>query len=121
MYGALFESAPSLQSLFTTPRAVQAIRFLDGISELAEHAHDPAQLKMVVEANAFVHLDKDVTVPRIGLFWDPASMVYEPCRLLGLLVKRLRERGAGVVAVFVVRAVLAVTLRRSFSVSATVP
>ena len=28
---ALFEGAPSLQSLFTTPRAVQAMRFLNGL------------------------------------------------------------------------------------------
>ena len=32
IYAALFESAPSLQSLFVTPRAVQAMRFMNGLS-----------------------------------------------------------------------------------------
>mmetsp|Transcript_36930 Transcript_36930/g.86549 ORF Transcript_36930/g.86549 Transcript_36930/m.86549 type:complete len:1416 (-) Transcript_36930:112-4359(-) len=70
IYTALFEGAPSLQSLFTTPRAVQAMKFMHGIQSFATYLDDPPKLKVQVETLAFGHLHLDVTVPRVVLFRD---------------------------------------------------
>merc|ERR1719421_2695199 len=53
LYMAIFESAPSLQDLFTTPRAVQAMRFVDAINNYIVNIGDPPALKALVEALAF--------------------------------------------------------------------
>jgi hypothetical protein len=70
IYAALFESAPSLQVLFISPRAVQAMRFFAGINTFVTNLGAPADLKVNVESLGFQHLDKDVTVPRAVLFRD---------------------------------------------------
>lgn len=70
IYSALFDSAPSLQSLFKTPRAVMAMRFMNGISSMIEVIDDPLKLKTQVETLGFQHLDLEVTVPRVIIFRD---------------------------------------------------
>jgi len=70
IYAALFESAPSLQVLFVSPRAVQAMRFFAGINTFVTNLGAPADLKINVESLGFQHLDKDVTIPRAVLFRD---------------------------------------------------
>lgn len=70
IYSALFDSAPSLQSLFKTPRAVMAMRFMNGISGMVNVLEDPAKLKTQVETLGFQHLDLEVTVPRVIVFRD---------------------------------------------------
>jgi hypothetical protein len=70
IYSALFDSAPSLQSLFKTPRAVMAMRFMNGISGIINVLDDPAKLKTQVETLGFQHLDLEVTVPRVVVFRD---------------------------------------------------
>lgn len=70
IYGALFESAPSLQSLFTTPRAVQAMRFMNGLNNFVTSIDDPPALKILVETLGFGHLNLEVTVPRVVIFRD---------------------------------------------------
>merc|ERR1740138_1191487 len=70
IYTALFESAPSLQSLFVTPRAVQAMKFYAGLAGLVGALDNPAGLKEAVEAQGFGHLATDVTVPRVVVFRD---------------------------------------------------
>merc|ERR1719486_1052640 len=70
IYAALFESAPSLQSLFVTPRAVQAMRFMNGLASFCEALVDPPKLKILVETLGFGHLHLDVTVPRVVIFRD---------------------------------------------------
>jgi len=70
IYSALFESAPSLQSLFVTPRAVQAMKFMNGIASFVTTLHDPPKLKILVETLGFGHLHLDVTVPRVVIFRD---------------------------------------------------
>jgi uncharacterized membrane protein YgcG len=70
IYSALFDSAPSLQSLFKTPRAVMAMRFMNGISSMIEVLDDPVKLKTQVETLGFQHLDLEVTVPRVVIFRD---------------------------------------------------
>merc|ERR1719486_65313 len=70
IYAALFESAPSLQSLFVTPRAVQAMRFMNGLASFVEALVDPPKLKILVETLGFGHLHLDVTVPRAIIFRD---------------------------------------------------
>ncbi|CAE8629488.1 unnamed protein product [Polarella glacialis] len=70
IYGAIFDSAPSLQILFKTPRAVMAMRIMGGINNIVNAMHTPAALKTIVETLGFLHLDLDVTVPRVIIFRD---------------------------------------------------
>merc|ERR1712060_21609 len=49
IYGALFDAAPNLQRLFRTPRAVMAMRFMNGLSQIVSNLGDPKSLKTVVE------------------------------------------------------------------------
>ena len=70
IYSALFDSAPSLQSLFVTPRAVQAMKFMNGLSNFVQALDDPPKLKILVETLGFGHLHLDVTPPRVVIFRD---------------------------------------------------
>mmetsp|Transcript_98483 Transcript_98483/g.153896 ORF Transcript_98483/g.153896 Transcript_98483/m.153896 type:complete len:1144 (-) Transcript_98483:100-3531(-) len=70
IYAALFEGAPSLQSLFTTPRAVQALRFMNGLASFVTNLDNPPKLKILVETLGFGHLHLDVTIPRVVIFRD---------------------------------------------------
>merc|ERR1712232_709205 len=69
-YAALFDSAPSLQSLFKTPRAVMAMRFMNGLNQILNALPTPKELKVQVETLGFQHLDLEVTVPRVVIFRD---------------------------------------------------
>ncbi len=70
IYAALFDAAPSLQSLFKTPRAVMAMRFMNGITSILAELQNPPKMKITVETLGFQHLDLDVTVPRVIIFRD---------------------------------------------------
>jgi len=70
IYSALFEGAPSLQPLFITPRAVQSVRFLNGIKNFVHVINNPTQLKVAVETLGFGHLNIEVTIPRVMIFRD---------------------------------------------------
>jgi len=70
IYAALFDSAPSLQSLFKTARSVMAMRFMNGLNSIISAAASPSALKITVETLGFQHLDLDVTVPRVVIFRD---------------------------------------------------
>jgi len=70
IYAALFDAAPSLQSLFKTPRAVMAMRFMNGLNQIIAALNDPKGLKVVVETLGFQHLDLEVTPPRVVIFRD---------------------------------------------------
>merc|ERR1712187_535152 len=70
IYAALFDAAPSLQSLFTTPRAIQAMKFMNGLNQFIMALSDPPGLKVLVETLGFGHLALDVTVPRVVIFRD---------------------------------------------------
>merc|ERR1712050_313357 len=70
IYAALFDSAPSLQSLFKTPRAVMAMRFMNGLNQIINSLSDPKGLKVIVETLGFQHLDLEVTIPRVVIFRD---------------------------------------------------
>jgi len=68
IYAAMFDASPSLQSLFKTPRAVMAMRFMNGLNQIVNALHDPTALKVVVETYGFQHLDLEVTIPRVVIF-----------------------------------------------------
>ncbi|CAE8622846.1 unnamed protein product [Polarella glacialis] len=70
LFAAIFDSAPSLQSLFKTPRPVMAMRFMGGLNNIVTNMNAPASLKICVETLGFQHLDMDVTVPRVVIFRD---------------------------------------------------
>ncbi|CAK0847963.1 unnamed protein product [Prorocentrum cordatum] len=60
IYAAIFDSAPSLQGLFKTPRAVMAMRFMNGLNQIISQLGDPKAMKVVVETLGFQHLDLEV-------------------------------------------------------------
>jgi len=70
IYAALFDSAPSLQSLFKTPRSVMAMRFMNGLNSIIGVLGNSKELKITVETLGFQHLDLEVTVPRVVIFRD---------------------------------------------------
>jgi hemoglobin-like flavoprotein len=65
IYTALFESVPSMQYLFTTPSAVQAIRLMVGLQGVVDAVSDPARLKTLVETLGFAHMQYDITPARV--------------------------------------------------------
>jgi len=70
IYAAIFESAPSLQSLFVTPRAVQAMKFVSSFASAVQSLDDPPKLKILVETLGFAHMHLDVTIPRVVILRD---------------------------------------------------
>ncbi|CAJ1371316.1 unnamed protein product [Effrenium voratum] len=70
LYGVVFESVPSLQTLFKTPKVIQALRMIDELDNLVKHLQKPKELKQYAESIAFRHLNFEVTVPRAMIFRD---------------------------------------------------
>ncbi|CAE8638544.1 unnamed protein product [Polarella glacialis] len=77
IYAAIFDSAPTLQSLFKTPRAVMAIRIMSGINNIVNNLASPVNLKISTETLGFQHLDLEVTVPRVIIFRDGIIDLFE--------------------------------------------
>lgn len=77
IYGALYDGAPSLQALFTTPRAVQSMKFMNGLNSFVTALGDPGQLKALVETLGFGHLNLTVTIPRVIVFRDALLDLFE--------------------------------------------
>jgi len=67
---ALMEGAPSLAPLFTTPKAVQAMRFVNSLNSLVGGLEDKSQFRILVEMLGFQHLNLEVTVARVMIFRD---------------------------------------------------
>lgn len=70
LLSTLMETAPSLQSHFKTARAVLSARFAVAFRNLVDKCDSPAALKVSVEMLAFLHIQVDVTAPRVWLFRD---------------------------------------------------
>eukprot|EP00930_Biecheleria_cincta_P078042 TRINITY_DN6540_c0_g1_i2.p1 TRINITY_DN6540_c0_g1~~TRINITY_DN6540_c0_g1_i2.p1 ORF type:complete len:1099 (-),score=202.00 TRINITY_DN6540_c0_g1_i2:101-3397(-) len=70
LYSALYDAAPSLQSLFKTPRPVMSARILNGIGTIVSSMDAPGPLKITAETQGFQHLDLEVSVPRVTIFRD---------------------------------------------------
>eukprot|EP00927_Polykrikos_kofoidii_P017182 TRINITY_DN177_c0_g1_i8.p1 TRINITY_DN177_c0_g1~~TRINITY_DN177_c0_g1_i8.p1 ORF type:complete len:1126 (+),score=205.84 TRINITY_DN177_c0_g1_i8:74-3379(+) len=70
IYGAFYEASPSTQYLFTSPRAIAAMKFFGGIQTFAAALSDPPVLKNKVENLSFGHLALDITIPRVVLIRD---------------------------------------------------
>jgi hemoglobin-like flavoprotein len=77
IYASIFDSAPTLQSLFKTPRAIQSMRFMHELGMFVEHLDRPKQLKALVESLAFRHLNLEVTVPRAMIFRDAVIDLFD--------------------------------------------
>lgn len=67
-YTALFDAAPSLQLMFKSPKAVMAMRFVEGLTALVNAMGNPTTLFKEVEALGFRHLDIEITSIRAGFF-----------------------------------------------------
>jgi len=83
VYTALFEASPVLQSMLTTAKAVQAMKFVSGIDTLVKHLGDPAKLLILVETLGFQHLHLDIFPQRVVVFRDA---------LLDLLDRELEDK-----------------------------
>lgn len=70
LYGVIFDSVPSLQVLFKTPKVIQSIRLIDELQTVVEHLLKPKELKQMGESLAFRHLNFEVTIPRAMIFRD---------------------------------------------------
>ncbi|CAE7205083.1 unnamed protein product [Symbiodinium sp. CCMP2456] len=70
LYGVIFDSVPSLQVLFKTPKVIQSIRLIDELQTIVEHLQKPKELKQMGESLAFRHLNFEVTIPRAMIFRD---------------------------------------------------
>eukprot|EP00435_Cladocopium_sp_Y103_P043928 s662_g12.t1 len=46
IFNAIFEAAPSLQSLFSGPRGVQALKFVNGVTSVISNLPNPSALKI---------------------------------------------------------------------------
>lgn len=68
IFQAVFESAPSLQNLFTTARAVHVMRFMGTLNSCFMSISDPPALKLTVETLAFGHMHIDVLVEHVKVF-----------------------------------------------------
>jgi len=76
IFQALFDAAPSMQSLFTTPRAVHANRFTNTLNNCVMFLDDSTGLQQVVEALGFQHMHLDITVARAEIFRDAVLTVF---------------------------------------------
>mmetsp|Transcript_55947 Transcript_55947/g.130754 ORF Transcript_55947/g.130754 Transcript_55947/m.130754 type:complete len:1124 (+) Transcript_55947:79-3450(+) len=70
LYGVIFDSVPSLQVLFKTPKVIQAMRLIDELQTMVDNLQKPKELKQLAESLAFRHLNFEVTVPRAMIFRD---------------------------------------------------
>ena len=73
----LFDSAPSLQSAFRSPKAVISMRFMTAFSQLVALLDNPTVLKREIEALAFKHLDSEVTTVKVAFFREALIEVLE--------------------------------------------
>merc|ERR1712238_92984 len=73
-----------------TPRAVMAMRFMNGLNQIITKLGSPKELKVVVETLGFQHLDLEVTVPRVVIFRDAILELLEG-ELRGTLSNRAKE------------------------------
>ncbi|CAL1155095.1 unnamed protein product [Cladocopium goreaui] len=90
IYSAIFEAAPSLQNLFKTPRAVMAMRFMNGLNTIITSMDNPSSLKVTAETLGFQHLDLEVTAPRVYMFRDAIVELFET-ELQGRFTSRARS------------------------------
>jgi len=77
IFNAIFEAAPSLQTLFKSPRPVIALKFCTALTNLLNAASKPGALKTAVETIGFQHLDVEVTGPRMDVFREAILELFE--------------------------------------------
>lgn len=70
IYQALYEAAPSLQSLFSSSKSVQAPKFMVALNELIMAMKSPEKLQTFVETLGFQHLHLETTSARVVIFRD---------------------------------------------------
>uniref|UniRef100_A0A7S4RUY4 Globin family profile domain-containing protein n=1 Tax=Alexandrium monilatum TaxID=311494 RepID=A0A7S4RUY4_9DINO len=70
LFASVYEATLSWQHLFKMPRAVFAIRFMNGVQALVSALNDPAMLKLCVETMSFQHLEIEISAPRVAIFRD---------------------------------------------------
>mmetsp|Transcript_51511 Transcript_51511/g.122492 ORF Transcript_51511/g.122492 Transcript_51511/m.122492 type:complete len:1163 (+) Transcript_51511:75-3563(+) len=70
LYNSIYEGIPSLQPLFTSPATIQARKLYDALDSFVRNLNNPAELKMIVEALGFSHMQIEVSVPRAVMFRD---------------------------------------------------
>lgn len=69
-YEAIFESSPVIQQVFTTPKAVQAMRFIEVFDSYLAVLDKPKVLKQMIETLSYRHIDIAVTTTTAEIFRD---------------------------------------------------
>jgi hemoglobin len=64
-YQTIFDASRIIQPYFVSPRAVQALKFVQGIAGDLAVLDDPPQLKILLETRSFGHLALPVSVPLV--------------------------------------------------------
>eukprot|EP00435_Cladocopium_sp_Y103_P009437 s3628_g2.t1 len=67
VFASILDSAPSLQSLFKTPKLVAA-KFISGFDRMVANLKDSASVFNLVEQMGFQHFQLEVSIPRIAIF-----------------------------------------------------
>lgn len=70
IFQTIFEAAPSLQALFTSPRNVQAIKLVVGLDEIIRNIAESENLQLLAETLGFQHLQFEVSASRAAIFRD---------------------------------------------------
>ncbi|CAJ1346765.1 unnamed protein product, partial [Effrenium voratum] len=77
IYDAILEEAPSMKSLFKSPRSVFAMRFMNGLNSMIAEAANASSLKKQVETYGFMHLELDLSTPRVEIVRDAILSVLD--------------------------------------------
>ncbi|CAJ1346376.1 unnamed protein product [Effrenium voratum] len=64
----LFDSAPSLQSSFRSPKAIISMRFMTALGQIVALLGNASALKKEIEALAFKHLEIEVSSVKVAFF-----------------------------------------------------
>lgn len=70
IWHAIIEGSPAMKTLFTSPKAVAALNFYEGINSLVIALDDPAGLKIKVETLSFGHLNVEASTSRVSVVRD---------------------------------------------------
>jgi len=70
IFKQVFEYAPAMKSMFKTPIAVLAMRFMNALSDVIGALNDPKSLRVHVETLGFQHLEVNVSAANVNIFRD---------------------------------------------------
>eukprot|EP00927_Polykrikos_kofoidii_P058435 TRINITY_DN5294_c1_g1_i1.p1 TRINITY_DN5294_c1_g1~~TRINITY_DN5294_c1_g1_i1.p1 ORF type:complete len:1098 (-),score=168.07 TRINITY_DN5294_c1_g1_i1:130-3180(-) len=76
IYKGFLDVSTSFHQYFQTPKAIQAVKLMNGLNQIIFGLDNPASLKTIVETIGFGHLALEVTVPRVVLFREAITDLF---------------------------------------------